>query len=161
MFPRYYFGIGYISSSILCLKTLPVKPKFLVLYFKYLINVFSKNICTENVYKTCFCKYYSVNVYLKTFSKLKDRVFKPFCKHLLDSFMVSLTMTSRQKRHHQAINSAKEALPRGSCGRSPKVPSLIFFFGLMQLILVHVMEIHFGQHLPKGICFQYKPGITE
>ena len=54
-------------------KTFAVKPQFLELFYKCLINVFSKNICTENVLRMFF-KHCNVNVYLETFNNPKDRV---------------------------------------------------------------------------------------
>ena len=59
-----------ISSAILCFKNISSQTKLLELFYKHLINVFSKNVCIENVYKTFF-KHYSTGVYLETFRKPK------------------------------------------------------------------------------------------
>ena len=53
-----------------CFKNISSQTKLPELFSKRLINVFSKNVCIENVYKTFF-KHYSINVYLEMFRKPK------------------------------------------------------------------------------------------
>ena len=58
-----------------------VKPPFLPLFCKRLINVLSKNKCIGKVYQTLF-KHCNVNIYLEMFSNPDDRVYKHFVERL-------------------------------------------------------------------------------
>ena len=78
---HFQHNLHFLNNFYKCLKTFPVKPQFLELFYKHLINVFTKDVCIKNVYKTFSFKHYSVKVYLEMFINQKIG-FIMFCKHL-------------------------------------------------------------------------------